>query len=71
LSLPKGITSFFLKEIGFHVFFETLIFLAGLLAEVVYHDSRNWEEDEGLAARIKNGDREALTGLIDKYQDSV
>ncbi len=52
-------------------FSETFFPLIGLILGTLKYSDENWEEDARLINRLKNGEREAFSQLVTKYQNDV
>ena len=52
-------------------FSETFSTLIGLILGTIKYSNENWEEDAQLIGRLKNGEREAFSRLITKYQEDI
>ncbi len=52
-------------------FSETFFSLIGLLLGTIKYSEENWEEDAILVARLKKGEREAFSPLVEKYQEDI
>jgi RNA polymerase sigma-70 factor (ECF subfamily) len=52
-------------------FSETFFTLVGLILGTIKYSDGNWEEDAQLVNRLKNGEREAFSKLVTKYQQDI
>jgi RNA polymerase sigma-70 factor (ECF subfamily) len=50
---------------------ETFLSLIGLIFGVLKYSNQDWEEDDRLILRLKNGEREAFARLVAKYQQDI
>jgi RNA polymerase sigma-70 factor (ECF subfamily) len=50
---------------------ETFLLLIGLILGTTKYSDENWYEDAQLINRLKNGEREAFSRLVTKYQQDV
>jgi RNA polymerase sigma-70 factor (ECF subfamily) len=52
-------------------FSETFFPLIGLLLGTLKYSDKNWEEDDLLVNRLRNGERNAFSRLVEKYQQDI
>jgi RNA polymerase sigma-70 factor, ECF subfamily len=50
---------------------ETFLTIIGLILGTLKYSEKNWEEDALLVGRLKKGEREAFSPLVEKYQQDI